>query len=56
MHKLLEEGDFLRLDDMFSRGDVDVVSGARRSLVTGLMKAVSLGLTQEVKVGTAQCL
>ncbi len=38
------------MEDLFSRGDVDVVSGTRRTLVTGLMKAVSLGLPQMVQV------
>ncbi len=44
----------MRLQDLFARGEVDAVSGARRTLVTGLMRAVTLGLPSVVQVG-AEC-
>lgn len=48
--RLIQEKDVVTLEDMFSRKEVDVISGMPGTLVTGLMKACSVGLPQIVKV------
>lgn len=50
LFKLIEEKDVVMLEDMFARQEVDVISGHPVTLMTGLMKAASMGLPQVVKV------
>ena len=53
--KLIEDKDVTTLEDMFARGEVDVIGAHPKTLMTGLMKACSAGLPALVKVRTIAC-
>jgi hypothetical protein len=54
--RAFDSKDYTLIDDMIARGEVDIAAGHPKTLVTVLMKAVSLGLPAYAKVRRRRCL